>query len=73
MQKWEYRSLETRSVPDSQNTIMFFDHYAKEYKGQRSDLDNYFVKLGAEGWKLTMRSYEVNDNRKIYVFRRSKE
>src|SRR5687767_14507880 len=56
---WEYMSVEALFVPDAQDPrqlsdrVMFFDQYAKEYRGQRSDLDQFFAKLTAEGWKLT--------------------
>jgi hypothetical protein len=56
---WEYLSVEALFVPDPQDPrqhsdrVMFFDHYAREYRGQRSDLDQFFAKLTAEGWKLT--------------------
>jgi len=67
LRDWEYLFVEAMFVLDPQkppglsNRVMFFDHYAKEYRGQRSDLDNYFAKLSAEGWKLTMGpwSYDV--------------
>jgi hypothetical protein len=56
---WEYMSVEALFVPDPQDPrqlsdrVMFFDHYTREYRGQRSDLDQFFAKLTAEGWKLT--------------------
>jgi hypothetical protein len=49
------------------NVVMFFDHYAKEYKGQRSELDEYLEKLGADGWKLTSTGHYDG---KAYQFRR---
>ena len=57
---WEYLFVEAMFVLDPQNPqglsnrVMFFDHYAKTYRGQRSDLDHYFAQLSAEGWELTM-------------------
>lgn len=56
---WEYLFVEAMFVLDPQNPqelsnrVMFFDHYAREYGGQKSDLDNYFAKLTADGWELT--------------------
>jgi hypothetical protein len=70
MQKWEYLNVETRSLPASGSAVMFFDHYAKEYKGQKSDLDTYFVKLNTEGWKLTMALYDDSRTNHVYLFRR---
>ncbi len=70
MRKWEYLNVETRSLPASRNAVMFFDHYAKEYKGRKSDLDNYFVKLGTEGWKLAMAFHDDAHSSNAYVFRR---
>jgi len=52
-QKREYLTVEAVFVPDSVN-VMFFDHYAKEYRGQKSELDEYLEKLDADGWKLTV-------------------
>jgi hypothetical protein len=65
-QKWEYLTVEAVFV--SQSAVMFFDHYTKEYKGQRSELDAYLEKLGADGWKLTIAG-NVHDG-KAYRFRR---
>jgi hypothetical protein len=54
---WEYLFVEAMFVLDPQNPqglsdrVMFFDHYAREYGGQRSDLDTYFAKLTADGWE----------------------
>ncbi len=70
MQKWEYLNVETKSLPASRNAVMFFDHYAKEYKGRKSDLDTYFVKLSTQGWKLTMAFYDDSHANKVYLFRR---
>jgi hypothetical protein len=63
---WEYLFVEAMFVLDPQdpqelsNRVMFFDHYAKEYRGQKSDLDHYFAKLTAEGWELTMGPWSFN-------------
>ena len=65
-QTWEYLTVETVFV--SENTIMFFDHYAKEYKKQRSELDAYFANVSADGWQLTYAGSMVNG--KGYQFRR---
>ncbi len=70
MQKWEYLNVETRSLSASQNAVMFFDHYAKEYKGRKSELDTYFVKLSTEGWKLTMAFHDDSRTSNAYLFRR---
>ena len=51
MQKMEYHTVETVFVSD--NAVMFFDHYAKEYRKERSELDAYLEQLDADGWKLT--------------------
>ena len=53
-QKWEYLTVEAVFVLVSENAVMFFDHYTKEYKGQRSELDEYLEKLGVDGGKLTL-------------------
>ena len=66
VQKREYLTVEAVFVPGSEK-VMFFDHYAKEYKQQRSELDGYLEKLGAEGWKLTSNSWFDG---KSYQFRR---
>jgi hypothetical protein len=52
-QKREYLTVEAVFSLVSENTVMFFDHYVKEYKKQRSELDEYLEKLGVDGWKLT--------------------
>ena len=65
-QTWEYLTVEAVFVPVSEKA-MFFDHYTKEYKGQRSELDEYLEKVGADGWKLTTTG--VFDG-KVYQFRR---
>lgn len=70
MPKWEYLNVEARFLPASKNAVMFFDHYAREYKGQRSDLDHYFAKLSVEGWKLTMAFHDSIQSSHAYVFRR---
>ena len=60
VQYWEYRLVEAMFVPDPQHPqelsdqVMFFDHYAKAYREQKSDLDDYFAKLASEGWELTI-------------------
>lgn len=51
-QKREYLTVE--AIFASETTVMFFDHYAKQYNGQRSELDVYLDKLDADGWKLTV-------------------
>ncbi len=71
LRDWEYRFVEAVFLIDPQNPqtlsdrVMFFDHYAKEYKGQKSELDNYFTKLTGEGWELTMGpwSYDIPDRK----------
>jgi len=72
-QKWEYLTVE--AVFASENIVQFFDHYAKEYKSQRSELDEYLVKLGADRWKLTTAG--MFDGKKFqfrrYQFRREIE
>jgi len=69
--KWEYLTVEARFIPHSENALIFFDHYAKEYKGQRSELDAYLAKLSAEGWKLTIATSNDEYGGKAYMFRRS--
>lgn len=66
VQKREYLTVEAVFV--SENAVMFFDHYAKEYKKQRSELNTYLQKLGADGWKLTTAGNMVDG--KTYRFRR---
>lgn len=51
--KSEYLTVEAVFAADS-TTVMFFDHNAKEYKRLRSELDEYFARLAADGWKLTI-------------------
>ena len=63
MQKRE--SLTVEAVFVSENAVMFFDHYTKEYKRQRSELDEYLQKLGADGWKLATAGNMVDG--KAYV------
>jgi hypothetical protein len=63
---WEYLMVEAVFV--SENAVMFFDHYAKKYKKQRSELDEYLEKLGADGWKLTVAGNLIDE--KAYRFRR---
>lgn len=67
VQKREYLTVEAVFIPASE-TVMFFDHYTKEYKRQRSELDEYLQKLGADGWKLTTTGNMVDG--KAYRFRR---
>jgi hypothetical protein len=66
-QKPEYLMVEAVFVPGSE-VVMFFDHYATEYKRQKEELDAYLKKLGADGWKLTDAGGMVNG--KGYQFRR---
>ena len=72
-QKWQYLMVEAVFV--SENAAMFFDHYAKEYKKQRSELDEYLARLDADGWKLTTagvyegKAYQFRQ----YQFRRAVE
>ena len=72
-QKWEYLSVQAVFV--SENTVQFFDHYAKKYKRQRSELDEYLQKLGVDGWKLT--TITNHEGKKYqsrrYQFRRAME
>ena len=51
-QSWEHLTVEAVFVSEMQ--VIFFDQYAKEHKQQRSELDEYLGKLGADGWKLTV-------------------
>jgi hypothetical protein len=72
-QIWEHLTVETVIV--SENAVMFFDHYANEYKKQRSELDDYFVQVNADGWKLTHAGSTVNGKGyqvRRYHFRRVK-
>lgn len=64
-QPWEHLTVEAVFV--SEHTVQFFDYYAKEYKSQRSELDEYLQKLGADGWKLTVTG---SFGGKKYQFRR---
>lgn len=64
-QRWDYLVVEAVFV--SENTVQFFDHYVKEYGSQRSQLDEYLKKLGADGWMLTI---SAQFNGKRYRFRR---
>jgi hypothetical protein len=66
VQKREYLTVEAVFV--SENAVMFFDHYKREYKRQRSELDEYLQELGADGWKLTTAGNIVDGN--AYRFRR---
>ena len=66
-QEWDYLFVETMFVIDPQNPqelsdrVLFFDHYAKEFRGRRSDLDHYFAKLTSEGWELAMGPWSYDD------------
>jgi hypothetical protein len=53
-QQREYLTLEAVFPVGSETAVQFFDHYTKEYKGQRSEFDAYLEKLSADGWKLTV-------------------
>lgn len=68
VQKYEYLTLEAVFPSASENAVMFFDHYANEYKSQRSELDEYLLKLGADGWKLNISGDKFEG--KSYLFRR---
>ena len=57
MQKWPYADFGYINV----------EHYAQEYKRQRSELNEYLEKLGADGWKLTTSG--IYDGKR-YQFRR---
>ena len=61
--KWEYLTVEARFIPHSENAVIFFDHYAKEYKS--------LAELSAEGWKLTIAVSNDEYGGKVYMFRRS--
>ncbi len=63
-QTWEY--LTVQAVFVAEDTVQFFDHYLNEYKRQRSELDAYLRKLGADGWKLTSNRWV---DRRFYQFR----
>jgi hypothetical protein len=65
-QKREYLMVQAVFVSD--NAVMFFDHYAKEYKSQRSELDAYLEQLSADGWKLATAGGIIEG--KGYQFRR---
>ena len=64
--KREYLTVEAVFVPGSAK-VVFFDHYANEFKKQRSELDEYLEKLWTDGWKLTSNSWFDG---KSYQFRR---
>ena len=51
-QKREYLTIEAVFPASSENAVQFFDHYAKEYKSQKSEFDAYLEKLSTDGWKL---------------------
>ena len=67
VKKREYLTVQAVFIPDSE-TVMFFDHYAKEYKQQRSELDSYLEKLAADGWRLSTTGNMFEG--KAYRFRR---
>ena len=70
----EYLMVEAVFVPDSE-VVMFFDHYAKEYRQQRAELDAYLEKLSVDSWKLTDAGSMVNGkgyHLRRYHFRRVK-
>ena len=71
LQKWEFLTVEAVFV--SENTVQFFDHYVKEYKSQRNELDEYLQKLSADGWKLvTTGNFAGNKYQfRRYQFRRT--
>ncbi|HKY53792.1 MAG TPA: hypothetical protein VJM08_05760 [Anaerolineales bacterium] len=52
-QKREYLTVEAVFSTGSENAVLFFDHYTKLHKGQRSEFDEYLDTLNADGWKLT--------------------
>jgi len=72
--EWEHLTVEVRFFPDSKN-IMFFDHYANEYRTQNSELDQYLAKLGVDGWKQVMGLGSVQDRPHVkgYIYKRRKE
>ena len=51
--KREYLTVEAVFPAGSEISVMFFDHYTKEYKGKSSEFDEYLEKLNADRWKLT--------------------
>ena len=66
--KREYLTVEVVFPSASENSVMFFDHFAKEYRSKRSELDQYLERLAAEGWKLTLAGPVFEG--KSYLFRR---
>ena len=67
---WEYLTVEAVFPSTSESGVMFFDHYAGEYKSQRNEFNEYLEKLNADGWKLTMSGPLFEG--KSYFFRRLK-
>jgi hypothetical protein len=67
-QKWEYLAVELVLPAPSSHSVMFFDHYAGEYKSQRSELSEYLDKLSSDGWKLTSAGALLKG--KAFLFRR---
>jgi hypothetical protein len=75
-QKREYLTVEAVFPVESETAVQFFNHYAKEYKAQRSEFDEYLEKLSADGWKLTLAgNFFVGKGYKFrrYHFRRAIE
>ena len=68
LQKWEYLTVEVVFPSASENAVMFFDHYANDYKSRRSELNEYLEKLDADSWTLTMAGPIFKG--KAYSFRR---
>ena len=54
LQKREYLTVEAVFPAGSEISVMFFDHYTKQYKGKSSEFDEYLENLNADGWKLTL-------------------
>jgi hypothetical protein len=50
----EYLTVEAVFPAGSEISVMFFDHYTKEYKGKSSEFDEYLENLNADRWKLTL-------------------
>lgn len=65
-QMWEHLIVEAVFV--SEHIVQFFDHYTKEYKSRRSELDAYLEKLDTDRWTLTVAGNLVTG--KGYQFRR---
>ena len=64
-QTWEYLTIQAVFVSD--HAVLFFDEYAKEYKRQRAELDEFLERLGVDGWKLTTSINKLNAS--VYQFR----